>query len=147
MPSPYIKFGDEVNSSRSATYNTGLSESEMQANNIKRKADITALLNAVHQYLADNTASTSGLGITFTDEPKVIATPLFAAFCSVLVPNYIANLPADPRTIFAKTGITQQLCSPYAKWSTEYTISMNRDGVITIAAKRADLGQQVTVSR
>jgi type IV pilus assembly protein PilA len=72
-----------------------------QANDTKRSSDINAILNAIHQYAADNQGN-----LPFTIAADT-AVPLSAAgltaaganpttFCNNLIPIYMAALPTDP---------------------------------------------------
>src|SRR3972149_10609169 len=66
-----------------------------QANNTKRSSDVNAILNAIHQYAADNKGNLSALAITAT--ASAIANT-GVNICSDLVPQYLAALPVDPLT-------------------------------------------------
>ena len=102
-----------------------------QANNTKRASDINALLNAVHQYAADNKGNITALGIT--DTATVInSTNGFAGLCNALVTEYIAALPVDPLT---NNGIPVQEATCGGTWDTNYTIYRSvADNRITVVA-------------
>src|SRR3982751_6623312 len=60
-----------------------------QANNTKRRSDVNAILNAVHQYAADNHGTLpAGITTTLQDVSSVAAN-----ICAAVVPTYIAALP------------------------------------------------------
>src|SRR6266571_6663055 len=74
-----------------------------QANNTKRSSDVSAILNAIHQYAADNNG-TLPAGLTaaactsaapcYLSNDAAVATKV--DICSSLVSQYIAALPGDP---------------------------------------------------
>jgi prepilin-type N-terminal cleavage/methylation domain-containing protein len=71
-----------------------------QANDTKRRSDVNALLNAVHQYAADNRGVITALNITemsqeISNDPAQLHWT-GAGICTALVPTYIAALPTDP---------------------------------------------------
>ncbi len=71
-----------------------------QANDTKRASDVNAILNAIHQYAADNQGN---LPVDFSTDPTaptaLSSTGLgvdAADFCNALIPTYMAALPTDP---------------------------------------------------
>src|SRR4030042_6971179 len=66
-----------------------------QANDTQRRSDINAILNAVHQYGAEN-KGTLPTEITTTVEVIGSDTPTQANICNDIVPTYIAAMPVDP---------------------------------------------------
>ena len=70
-----------------------------QANNTQRSSDVNTILNAVHQYAADNNGT---LPAGITTDLKTILSPVTDAttevdLCSDLVPTYVADMPLDPQ--------------------------------------------------
>lgn len=118
-----------------------------QANNAKRSSDVNAILNAVHQYGADNRGNLTTLAITTT--PSTINSTSFAALCNALVPRYIAALPVDPLT---NTGTPVSDCTA-TPWDTNYYISVTTPGVgdsprVIVTANATELGvPPITVMR
>lgn len=111
-----------------------------QANNTKRRSDVNAILNAVHQYAADKKGNIDPLGIT-TALQYIASTG--ADICSAIVPQYIAALPSDPTTT-AGTNTTD--CN--TAYSTGYrVIKSATDSRITIDAPGAELTETITVTR
>lgn len=106
-----------------------------QANNTQRRSDVNAILNAVHQYAADNRGSLPA-GITGT--PSEIGSAGID-ICDDLVPTYIAEMPVDP------TDGSWTSCSSY---DTGYLISStgpaNR---LTVEAPNAELSEDIEVTR
>src|SRR5438552_2229643 len=66
-----------------------------QSNNTQRSSNVTAILNAIGQYAADNKGSLPA-GITTTAQN--IKKTGGADICAALVTQYLAQLPADPLT-------------------------------------------------
>lgn len=109
-----------------------------QTNNAQRNSDVRAMLDAVHQYSVDNrgvlpteittTATAVGSGASDVD------------VCSYLVPTYIAEMPFDPTA----TGAHFTSCADY---TTGYTIAVDADGRITVAAPEAELSETISVTR
>lgn len=90
-----------------------------QANNTQRSSDVNAILNAVHQYMAQNTGLLPA-GLAAGDVDKPISSAVggtLQAFCDALVPTYIAALPRDPQLTGSWTD-----CVTYA---TGYTVSVS----------------------
>ena len=110
-----------------------------QANNIKRRTDINALLNAINQYAADNKGALPP-GITTTTQT---ISNTGANICSVLVPQYIATLPVDTLT---NNGTPISTCS--GSFTTNYTASKSAtNNRVTISAPAAELGETISVTR
>jgi type IV pilus assembly protein PilA len=107
-----------------------------QANDTQRSSDVNAILNAVHQYMAEN-AGTPPTGITTTPAEITEAT---ATICTALVPTYIAALPADP-TISA--GPVDDCAA--VTFATGYSISQSAtDSRITVTSVQTPT---ITVTR
>lgn len=112
-----------------------------QANNTQRASDVNAILNAVHQYMADNNgvpptnlgASTSG---TIADTDVDI--------CGDLVSDYLAALPVDPTS--TSDPVDEAGCA--GAYDTGYTISRSAsNNRITVSAPDAELGAVISVTR
>ena len=103
-----------------------------QANNTKRSADVVAILNAIHEYAADNK------GALPPNMPAAGALPVYvsddagqANICASLVPQYIAELPSDPQAANGGINITSA-CSGY---NTGYFVSVSAtNSRVTIAS-------------
>ena len=116
-----------------------------QANNTRRSADVSAILNAITQYGADNrgayppgtfdVADTERpLSNTSTDPSEVDDA---GALCALIVPDYIASLPADPTTGTGVMPTTATACTTTV-WDTGYTVTVNAAGRVTITADGED---------
>jgi len=108
-----------------------------QANDTRRRSEVTQILNAVGAYAADNKGLLP-VGIP-TDDPLTPAIeflpiasgidPLLVAdICALIMPKYIPALPQDPQQ---GTGTAITDCSSYV---TGYTIVQDANGRVTVAA-------------
>lgn len=116
-----------------------------QANNTQRRSDVTAILNAIHQYSADNRGNlpanmpTPGNSLDISSASGQTGQ----TFCDSLVPTYIAALPRDP-----STG-SYTSCATY---DTQYVVAVASAGAgstprVTVSAPDAELGAVVSVTR
>lgn len=117
-----------------------------QSNNTKRRSDVNAVLNAVHQFAADN-RGTLPTGITTSVLPIQQSNPpdplTDADICAALVTQYLAALPADP---LVNNGVSVTDCT--AAYSTGYTIVRSAaNNRITVAAPQAELSEAISVTR
>lgn len=115
-----------------------------QANNTQRRSDVTAILNAIHQYAADNRGNVP-TGVPSSGNVAISTAGTGQAFCEALVPIYIAALPKDP------SNGTFIDCTNY---STQYQIAVaTSSGVgpntprLTISAPGSELGTVISVTR
>ena len=112
-----------------------------QANNTKRASDVNTVLNAVHQYAADNKGALPA-GIDTTIRTITDATD-GANICAALVPKYVAALPVDPLT---NNGTSVTDCT--ASYSANYQIVKSAsDNRITISAPAAELSETISITR
>lgn len=113
-----------------------------QANNTARRNDVNALLNAVHQYSADNRGNIAPLGIT-TTVTNISSSGI--NLCDLLVTEYLAALPVDPLT---NNGAPVQEADCAGAYDTNYTIFQSAaNSRITIAAPAAELSEVISVTR
>jgi prepilin-type N-terminal cleavage/methylation domain-containing protein len=127
-----------------------------QANNTKRRSDVNAILNAVHQYAADNKGNITPLGILEPDPtPTVLngiigtdaaaARPADTDLCALLVTEYMAALPVDPLT---NNGAPITDCAQVTDYTTDYRITRSAtNSRITVSAPGAELNEVITVTR
>jgi type IV pilus assembly protein PilA len=109
------------------------------ANNTKRRSDINSILNAVHQYAADNKGV---LPTSITATVQAISNTAANA-CASLVSNYLAALPSDPLT---NAGASVTDCA--VAYSTGYTIVKSAtNNRVTVAAPDAELSEVISVTR
>lgn len=123
-----------------------------QANNTKRRNDVTAILNAIGQYSADY-KGVLPTGIP-TDDPNAPGSEAKnisnvnvgdADLCAALVPTYISALPSDPKT---NDGAAVGPC-PTAPdtYNTGYQVVKDTDGRVTVSAPDAELSEVISVTR
>lgn len=116
-----------------------------QANNTKRSSDVNALLNALNQYAAANKGA---LPASITTTTTVIGSGAGQInLCADLVPNYIADMPLDPKT--GTENPANSICTTAgASYSTGYTVAKSATGNrVTITAPGAENGETITVTR
>ena len=111
-----------------------------QANNTRRRSDVLQILNAIHQYVAENKGQ-------LPPALKALAadtlTPVSSAglnICADLMPNYIPALPTEPS--LSTAAITD--CTAY---TTGYSITKDAQNRITVSSPVADNGEVITVTR
>lgn len=110
-----------------------------QANNTARSNDVNSILNAIHQYAADNRGS---LPVGITTSAQTISDT-GANICAAIITRYIAALPVDPLT---NNGTPVTNCA--VAYTTNYTVVRSAaDNRITVAAPAAELSQIIQVSR
>lgn len=108
-----------------------------QANDTKRSSDVNAILNAVHQYAADNKGKLPADITTSAENISSTATII----CSDLVPAYLAQLPVDPSI---NDGTPVSDCT--GAYDTGYQISKSAtNSRVTVSAPAAE-GEGVVIS-
>lgn len=125
-----------------------------QANDTARRNDVLTILNAVHQYGADNKGNLTALGTisTVPGTPTLISnttgTGIGNAFCTLLVTEYVAALPSDP-LVNNGAQIAEADCVGADTWDTGYTMYRSAtDNRLTITAPQSELATpDITVTR
>ncbi len=108
-----------------------------QANETKRSSDVNAILNAVHQYAADNQGNLP-FDITADTVTPISSTGLSAEFCNNLIPTYMAALPVEPSLNLEP--IEPADCDAVDGWDTGYHISRSEtDGRVTVSHEASDI--------
>lgn len=104
-----------------------------EARDTQRRSDVSAILNAVHQYIAKNQGTVPA---AITAIPTEISTA-GSNICALLTPNYLGSLPVDPNT-----GSGTPITNCAVVYITNYQISRNAttSGQITVAAPGAENG-------
>jgi len=114
-----------------------------QANNTKRRSDILQILNATHQYVAENSgqlpAEVSGLT---EDTATAFNDTNFPNLCGELMTDYIPALPTDPS--LNTTNITD--CTATG-WNTGYSIARDAANRVTVSAPTTDNNAVISVTR
>ena len=111
-----------------------------QANDTQRRSDVNAILNAVHQYAADNKGTLPGAG-EITATATVMDATNFEVTCDDIVPTYIAAMPVDPDSSVGTPGI----CSVYDTGS--YSISVGASSRITVSTTSEVDSSTISVTR
>ncbi len=112
-----------------------------KANNMKRRSDINAILNAVNQYTAANKGNIPP-GIT---QNSLQISKSGADLCAMLVPEYTLNLPVDP---YINTGKNVDELGCSESYYTGYMIYQSPvDSSITVTAPYAELDDVISVTR
>ena len=112
-------------------------QNSADARNVKRRADVLQILNAVNQHYVAKGTFPTGMP-TVAQSPadlKSGATPA-GDICDGIVTtgNYIAALPFD-------TGGAYTSCSSY---DTKYTISLDSNNRVTVSAPGTEIGGSTT---
>lgn len=115
-----------------------------QANNIRRRSDVSALLNGIHQYAADNNGTLPPGMPSAGSSEAISSTTTGYNFCASLVPTYLAELPKDP-----SVGSSYVDCNSY---ETKYDVfiasaSAGNTPRITVSAPEAELAVGISVTR
>ena len=105
-----------------------------RANNTKRQSDVTALLDALGQYSAENSGR---LPATITTTNKTVSNT-GADICGLLVPNYLSALPVDPGT---NNGTAISSCA--GAYTTNYEVALDASGRLMVTAPATELGGAV----
>lgn len=124
-----------------------------QANNTKRRSDVLQVLNAIHQYVAENQgnlpAEISGLTAGTATE---FNNTNFPNLCAELMTNFLPALPTDPSLNTA--NITDCVTDAAGSWgyttgvtTTGYEISRDAANRITVSAPTTDNAAVISVTR
>lgn len=113
-----------------------------QANDTKRRSDVNAILNAVHQYAVEWNGQ---LPAAITTSDQAISNGA-ADLCDDLVPEYVAALPSDPQAANGGVNIEEGDCAAY---DTEYTILQTAapNNRVTVTAPNAETVSLIEVTR
>ena len=112
-----------------------------QANNTQRSSDVSAILNAVHQFMAEN----NGVPPTGITSSAQAISNTGANLCAALVTEYLAALPRDPQAAVAGPVLEAECAGTY---NTGYTIKSSVDNNrITVAAPTAELNASISATR
>lgn len=109
-----------------------------QANDTRRRSEVTQVLNAVGAYAADH----KGLLPTGIPVSPAVALPIAsgatnADICAAIMPTYIPALPQDPKQ---GTGTAITDCTTYV---TGYTIVQDAAGRVTVSAPLTEIATPV----
>lgn len=129
-----------------------------QANDTQRRSDVNAILNAIHQYAADNKGSLpTGISTTekticlvggtvdLTDCPAATGVDL----CTALVgtnKTYIADLPRDPGSASEVDPTTSATCDATG-YDTAYKVQQSATGNRITVTAVGDITTTISVTR
>ena len=110
-----------------------------QANDTQRRSNVTAILNAIGAYSADNH------GQLPTGIPLDTATPGTAdvgvtGVCDLILTKYISAIPVDPKT---NNGTALTACPG----TTNYLVSHDANNRVTVSAPAAEISTPITITR
>lgn len=109
-----------------------------QARNTQRWSDVNSILNAVHQYYAENGSLPAAITVTPTN---IGSGESDIDICAALVPTYLAAMPYDP----SATGAHYTDCTDY---NVGYVISKSATNErVTVTASSAELDFTIGVTR
>ena len=111
-----------------------------QANNTRRRSDVLQILNAIHQYVAENKGQLPPNLSTLAVATATNLSNVGVDLCANLMPNYIPALPTEPSLNTA--AITA--CTTY---DTGYQITRDAQNRITVSSPVTDNGETITVTR
>lgn len=116
-----------------------------QANDTQRSSDVNAILNAVHQYMVEESGQ---LPTVITDTATAIGEDGEGGLINLclLVPDYIAALPVDPLASTTEP-VDAVVCDASTNYNTGYTIQATADGRVTVSAPLAEGDADITVTR
>ncbi len=109
-----------------------------QANNAQRDSDTRALLDAVHEYTIDQRGV---FPVEITTTATVVGSGVGQVnICSYLIPDYLTAMPVDP----TDPDASYTSCTSY---DTQYTIAIDADNRVTVAAPGAEISEVVSITR
>lgn len=114
-----------------------------QANNTQRRSDVNAILNAIHQYAADNKGNIpAGIGASATPicEDGTITCTSGVDLCTTLVSKYLADIPKDPKDGEVDPATNGPCASGTDSYDTKYTVLKGANNRITVTATGEDEG-------
>lgn len=116
-----------------------------QANDTRQRSDVLQILNAIHQYVAENQGQLPGsiAGLVAATPTGFSSTTALQPLCAQLMTNYIPALPVIPT--LNQPNITD--CTAVGGWDTGYTISRDAQNRITVAGGNDVNGNPITVTR
>lgn len=123
-----------------------------QANNTRRRSDVLQILNAVHQYVAENQGNLPAEVAGLTVDTATVFNPTnFPNLCGQLVTNYLPALPTDPS--LNTTNITD-CTSAVGGWqetgstlTTGYAVARDVNNRVTVSAPTTDNSAVISVTR
>lgn len=113
-----------------------------QANDTRQRSDVLQILNAIHQYVAENQGQLPEEVSDLTvDTPTPLNSTNFPNLCGQLMTNYIPALPVIP------TLNQPNITSCTGTWDTGYTVARDSQNRITVSGGNDVNGNPITVTR
>ena len=118
-----------------------------QANDTKRRSDVTQILNSMGQYTATNGGNLPAEVAALTaDAATELNSTNFPNLCGELVVEYLPALPVDPDGNH-QAGIEDADCiAATPDWNTQYEITRDTNNRLTVSAPNAYSGP-ISVTR
>ncbi len=107
-----------------------------QANNTQRRSNVTAILNSIGAYAADN----KGLLPAGIPAAPANADAGITGICNLILSTYISSVPVDPQT---NNGIALTACPG----TTNYLVSRDANNRVTVTAPGAENLEVITITR
>lgn len=111
-----------------------------QANNTRRRSDVLQILNAIHQYVAENKGTLPANLAALAENTPTALSNTGLDICADLMPNYIPALPTEPSLNTA--AITD--CTAY---DTGYEVGRDAANRITVGSPVTDNNEVISVTR
>lgn len=117
-----------------------------QANNTRRRSEVTQILNAIGAYSADHKGLLPPAIVALANNATTsIASGVGNAdICADLVTNYIPSLPQDPQQ---GNGTAISDCAQVGGYITGYTVAHDASNRVTIAAPLQQNGEIISITR
>ena len=113
-----------------------------QANDTRRRSEVTQILNAIGAYAADNRGVLPAAISALADDTATAISDTGADICADLVPNYIPALPQDPQQ---GTGTAITDCA--VAYDTGYQVAHDAGGRVTVSAPLAEVTIPISNTR
>ena len=110
-----------------------------QANNTQRRSNVTAILNAIGAYSADNKGLLPS-GIPLNTASPGASDAGVLGICNMILSTYISSVPVDPQT---NNGTALTTCPG----TTNYMVSRDANNRVTVKAPNAENVEIITITR
>ena len=109
------------------------------ARDSQRMSNVTAILNAVGQNIAEHRGIFSCGTLSLPATTTIIASGTTADIAGCLIPNYISAIPFDP-------GISGAKFNSLSDYDTKYSVFQNSLGAVTVSAS-GEITSPISVTR
>ena len=111
-----------------------------QANNTRRRSDVLQILNAIHQYVAENKGILPSAITSLAVDTATNVSNTGVDICADLMPNYIPALPTEP-------SLNTAAITACAAYDTGYQVTKDAQNRITVSSPVTDNGEVIEVTR